>query len=162
MVVEQGEPMFVLWADARTRQGRRVTVDSSGRLVAIVRYATPVEDFKGAKIVVSNWGVPMHRMAKQFLPPMPGWVLDAQELLLVRGYTGPFTDCDLREARRRCALCEVAGLRVEDAGVVICKSCMSTLHRQCVRTLQELGVGPSEAVAPLGEFVCKICSERQD
>lgn len=84
-MVEPGEPVFVLWTDARTRQGRQAIVDTLGRLVAIVPYATPVEDLKGAQMIVSDCGIQMHRMGKQFRPQMPGWVLDAQELMLVRG-----------------------------------------------------------------------------
>ena len=50
--------------------GRIVTLDKTGKVVTIVAYMVPLENFDDAEIIVNRTGVPMVRRGPAFRPAM--------------------------------------------------------------------------------------------
>ena len=165
MRTKAGDVTFVHWTVEGRMQGRRARLDDKGKVVTIIAYAVPTEDFADAELLVTATGIPMVRRPKQFRLLMPLWC----RLLAWRGHVvhfgGPMdlssTPC-LPDEFKGCAVCQAhvacgADLpaRVTNPDVLVCKTCLRPWHVQCAKA--RLSTGRSRVSADCS-WECGVCN----
>ena len=119
------------------RMARRITVDKKKRILTIVPFAVPRDDFSAHDVVIHNTGaVMLVTKRSEFSPEMPDWCLLLRELHQARIHAGP-----LPREGNSCILCEVVRhhtasqddwLSEEDAqGLYRCTECTLVWHQGC-------------------------------
>ena len=151
------------WTDARSREGRKVTLDALGKIVSIVSYMVPVQPFAAATLLINCTGTEMHRRPKALRPSMPDWCLYAQFHNQLRLFAGPFVLGSLPTLWRHCVVC-VAVAETEFAAqhqmldgameVVVCGRCMCPYHRVCAEVYKLTGSDINDLD---NGFLCKYC-----
>ena len=136
----EGDIVFVTWVSAVAMDARRVSLDKSGKIIAIVAYLVPVEDFTGAQVLVHTVGFPMMKRPPGARVPMPAWCRLAQWFHAVQGFSGPYVKGGLFEGKGKdaCVVCSAcAQLGIDQASSLtnddmeVCSECLTPWHREC-------------------------------
>lgn len=159
--------VFVRWEKTvgDPRQGRRVRLDSLGRVIYNVPYMVPVENFAAAttKVIVPRIPVVMLKATARFRVPMPAFAVLLRRVTLARRCSGLTSD------GAECVVCtavsqtpELAGLETYGADVRAyrCRSCAQDWHEPCAAVAFCLA-GPG-AELDRSNFACPACQVNAD
>jgi hypothetical protein len=156
-----------LWTVAIRWLGRRVSLDSQNRIIAIHPGIIKQMSYEGVQVLVADTGQKMHRQATQYRPEMTPWCLQIKQYFEALSFAGP-------QLLRDCIVCQQAdALQLEGyakpsetfADSFKCCACLCCWHSACAQNpmygsweFQHASV-PAAAGEPLDvvRFVCPIC-----
>ena len=112
---------FVQWNSPVLSKGRQVTIDRLERVVTIVPFRIPVEDFSGSTLIIRKAPLLMMRLGPSMRPPVDEWCLLLKWQAEANHFAGPVRST----ANKTCKLCAA----VADLGFPAPRSTLTDVFR---------------------------------
>ena len=127
-----GQVQYVQWTDPEHRLGRKVCLDGSDKIKAIVAYKVPISSYENATDIIKDTGAIMTR---RFRWQMDSWCQVLRRERELSFFNGPFpVDSD-----HNCVVCSICTIHGVDQAssecgeLWICKVCLTPWHIGCAR-----------------------------